>query len=776
VQNEMISVTKQDSLSRRAEFVIAAFALIALLLGQWWLSIAIHGATAYGLDGKMVVSVSIAAFKYGGWFQLTNISPIEGVGSQMLPMNVWANPSLWPFAVFDKEMATDVSTMVALGIFMTCCYIMARCFDLPVVPSAIGAQLCVLLFAPAVLISLMPPTFCSTLSNAVAFASQFVAFGLLARLEPGSRCRIVLVTAGIFATLFYSFYVDPLWASINVFGWAVAFAVVTLSPFRIKTILLRAGVLAFCGALFIITGVAGYLVTISQYTTRVQYPALVDRPRSFELVSALAESSNMQTFYLACAIGSLLGLLLLRGRPRVLAAAAVASLVAWFVYSTVYLLLLDSVWVPPIPRYIELSLWVLYVTGALAGYWGVLQFVTQQMLRVAGVVQKRYTGAQPSESVSDRLFGFAGLQSQPARGISIVIASIILAVVPAKAIDYALNHSSAYAEAYHLPWPKEPGLMKFLSENVSSQVGQTLRGSIANQVGDSYTSLNLWAAGMHTIDEYSQLVTPQAIYFIHMALKQNVTGTLNRFFPSGGSSWESFINVMQLLGARYYLSIAKVGDIPPLLVLPRETPVPKGAGWSTESGEWYIYEWPHPNVGNYSPTDVVTAQSAAQMMEKFNAPDFDPGRSVVLSTSLDETLAPAHDMRLSRIRGGFHISGRSEGTSLIVLPLQYSHCLQAADPAVRFVRADLLLTGMIFTHVVDTDITFGYGIFSPGCRRADLTDFKQLDMKIDLRMPHLKSGRTFVDWDGAVARFHEVGLALGLWTPPPPAAAPAPAS
>jgi hypothetical protein len=774
----MTSGAKQDSLSRRTEFVIAAFAVVALLLGQWWLSIAIHGANAYGLDGKMAVSVSTAAFQYGGWFQPTNISPIEGVGSQMLPMNVWANPSLWPFAVFDKEAATDVSALVALGIFMTCCYIMTRCFDLPVVPSAIGAQLCVLLFAPAVLISVMPSAFCSTPANAVAFAPQFVAFGLLARLEPGSRCRIVLVTAGIFATLLYSFYVEPLWASVNGFGWAVAFAVVTLSPFRIKTILLRASALAFCGALFIVTGVAGYLATISQYTMRVQYPALVDRPRSFELVSALAESPNMQTFYLACAIGSLLGLLLLRGRPRVLAAAAVASFVAWFVYSTVYLLMLDSVWMPPIPRYLEHSLWVLYVTGALAGYWGLLQLVTQQIQRVARAVQRQYAGTQPSEPVSDGLLGFAGLQSQPARGIPMVIASIILAVVPAKAIDYALNHSSAYAEAYHLPWPKEPELMKFLSENVSTQVGQTLRGSIANQV-NGYTSLNLWAAGMHTIDEYSQLVTPQAIYFIYMALKQNVAGTLNRFFPeaNANSSWEKFINVMQLLGARYYLSITafKMGDIPLLLMLPRETPVPKGAGWSTESGEWYIYEWPHPNVGNYSPTEVVTAQSAAQMMEKFNASDFDPRRSVVLSTSLDETLAPAYDMRLSRIRGGFHISGRSKGTSLIVLPLQYSHCLQAADPAVRFVRADLLLTGMIFTHAVDTDITFGYGIFSPGCRRADLIDFKQLDMKIDLRMPHLKGGRTFVDWDGAVARFLEVGRYLGLWTPAPPAAAPAPA-
>ena len=47
----------------------------------------------------------------------------------------------------------------------------------------------------------------------------------------------------------------------------------------------------------------------------------------------------------------------------------------------------------------------------------------------------------------------------------------------------------------------------------------------------------------------------------------------------------------------------------------------------------------------------------------------------------------------------------------------------------------------------------------PGLRSHVLGDG---DMKIDGRMPHLKGGRTFVDWDGAVSRFHEVGLALGL--------------
>jgi hypothetical protein len=40
------------------------------------------------------------------------------------------------------------------------------------------------------------------------------------------------------------------------------------------------------------------------------------------------------------------------------------------------------------------------------------------------------------------------------------------------------------------------------------------------------------------------------------------------------------------------------------------------------------------------------------------------------------------------------------------------------------------MTGVIFSGTVDTDISFDYGIFSPGCRRGDLADIKQLVLKI----------------------------------------------
>src|SRR5262249_13563406 len=132
-------------------------------------------------------------------------------------------------------------------------------------------------------------------------------------------------------------------------------------------------------------------------------------------------------------------------------------------------------------------------------------------------------------------------------------------------------------------------------------------------------------------------------------------------------------------------------------------------------------------------------------------------------------LVPAHDMRLTLIRGGLNVSGSSEGTSLVVLPQQFSHCLRARDTRVRLVRANLLMTGIIFSGNVDTDIVFEYGIFSPGCRRIDLAELRQL---IERRAP--KDQRIFVDWDGAIARLRDAGIAIGLLAQEPlPAPPPA---
>src|SRR5262249_27627949 len=169
--------------------------------------------------------------------------------------------------------------------------------------------------------------------------------------------------------------------------------------------------------------------------------------------------------------------------------------------------------------------------------------------------------------------------------------------------------------------------------------------------------------------------------------------------------------------------------------------LPQGAHHNVgPTSAWYIYELSHPNVGNYSPTQTCTAETGAAAAAIMVQPDFDFIRRVVLSNAIDESLVPARDMQMSLIRGGLHVSGHSDGTSLVVLPQQFSHCLRARDGSVRLVRANLMMTGMIFSGDVDTDIVFDYGLFTPRCRWVDISDIKKLKMQIDARPSFWYSG------------------------------------
>ena len=162
-----------------SELVLVAIGFAGLLAAEALLCAAILGTNYYGFDGKMAQATILAAFKFGAPFSINDLNPIEGVGSQLLPMNVWANPAYWPFALVDKELATDLSAIIALGIFAIACYLMARCFDVPMLPSILAAQSTIVLFAPAVLILHMPTVFCLTPGNAVVYAPHMVALGML---------------------------------------------------------------------------------------------------------------------------------------------------------------------------------------------------------------------------------------------------------------------------------------------------------------------------------------------------------------------------------------------------------------------------------------------------------------------------------------------------------------------------------------------------------------------------------------------------------------------
>src|SRR5262249_58498268 len=125
-------------------------------------------------------------------------------------------------------------------------------------PSAVAAQLSIMLCAPAAITLGFLVVFYSIPGLAVVYAPHLLAFGLLARLSP-KRQQVLLIGGALLMLLFYSLYCDPLWTMVSGLAWVVPFAVVTFTPLRRDTILVRCAVLGVCVAVLFLSGALDYV-------------------------------------------------------------------------------------------------------------------------------------------------------------------------------------------------------------------------------------------------------------------------------------------------------------------------------------------------------------------------------------------------------------------------------------------------------------------------------------------------------------------------------------
>jgi hypothetical protein len=114
-------------------------------------------------------------------------------------------------------------------------------------------------------------------------------------------------------------------------------------------------------------------------------------------------------------------------------------------------------------------------------------------------------------------------------------------------------------------------------------------------------------------------------------------------------------------------------------------------------------------------------------------PAFDFGKEVVLTDSLpDANWIPATKSRINVFRDHLELEAESDGRSILVLPVEYSHCLEfmlrsSASAPIEVRRANLEQTAIAFSRSVVGSIALHYGPFEhPDCRLADYRDAKVL--------------------------------------------------
>ena len=157
-----------------------------------------------------------------------------------------------------------------------------------------------------------------------------------------------------------------------------------------------------------------------------------------------------------------------------------------------------------------------------------------------------------------------------------------------------------------------------------------------------------------------------------------------------------------------------------------------------------LYELAEPNLGNYSPIEIATASDAKETLAVMKRLDFDGKRTVVTDADLHGSFTPARDASMTVIEGGLLIQATSDGDSILVLPVQYSHCWISEAQGkgnlpsdVTLFRANMMQLGVRFSGRLSAEIKYKFGPFwHSHCRRQDGWDAERLSMPAahDLRL------------------------------------------
>jgi len=138
------------------------------------------------------------------------------------------------------------------------------------------------------------------------------------------------------------------------------------------------------------------------------------------------------------------------------------------------------------------------------------------------------------------------------------------------------------------------------------------------------------------------------------------------------------LGYLRSLGIRYlltdYLESAWVtgngaGGQPGLRLI-QSLPIPQ------TTSSLHVCELTDPNLGSYSPTRVRLVSTAQESLDLLQEPGFDFHSEALVTELLPETLVPASSVHLTMHAGHVRIEASSSDTSLLLLPLQYSHCLE----------------------------------------------------------------------------------------------------
>ena len=472
-----------------------------------------------------------------------------------------------------------------------------------------------------------------------------------------------------------------------------------------------------------VSGVLTFLYGLYRYTAAYVFKAeFLNQRQTWYDVSIVFQNDPWgivgQLLWIGAIGGGIVSIAAGRGLQRTVAVAMLFTmgLLVSFGALTVYV----DFWQGPVPLYVEFLLWPFYVVYTVC----FLRFLLERLIRWAGHVMDRHAP----------IWRFS-----PPHGWT-VPSALVIAGLPWVILSLTAGKTIAKERDYPYP-PKitpiveivknEVGLVPhaLFQGRVATLTGQSIQkpinwidlhifdASLVKQYGNDHRTVGFWFFDIPTLFEYNQFMTPP----YYLVMRTFMTNDGDRQMRNIMALRKPDLRLLRALGVRFVVT-----DVPKPGVRLR---MRMGDG-----GEpvLYLYELDQVNLGNYSPTNVIRISSAHEALAMMAMKDFDAAKAVVTDETLPADLVSATSSRVSVEKSGLRLTATSRGTSVLVLPFEFSHCLElesgeqgAVSP--RLFRANLLQAGVLFTGQLEATLAFFTGPFRhAGCRIEDIRDVERL--------------------------------------------------
>lgn len=711
------------------------------------------------------------AHTYTEWarpFSVTVLNPYQGMGSMLIPMNSYFNPGGW---IFQINLGLPIKFIVSMIVYFlevtVSSFILGRALGFSKSLSFTAALwLVILLFPPFNFLFGLPgilatsPQWANTLSLCNLILVLFILVGDHAWAKRGFvyDCLInsVLVTGMVILSLL-CLLVAPFYNAATMAAVVIICAAVFLSSADFTQAIWRVGVGISSLAMFRALGMFQFFTAAKSFSAKfgnggsneVMLPHI-------NLPITLSWSAWTSTLEWFCAAAVMCGRLMFPGSltnsywlQAVIIAGAVAvalrmprplsRIAGWFAFFWVGLLLfwlgaglgvVTNLIIAPIYFVVAmLPLWALFSVFAV---WELIDFLAARVTFVVPQTSSPYK-AQELRFILPVAIGACSLIGAGGYGAFLTAHAPVITyyknrgafdvrksdlIIDRLRQEIAIRPGDPFRGSVATIWGAKNGSIRRvlgLSETKPLSPGQFEKfiSKVGATTGNDHDLFDLWWFDIPTMSEYAQGVSRQFMFYV------------TNFLSDPGDPIEvdiaiprrANIDVLAAMGVRFIIIDRTLSDSRVTLLIEE----------SIGDAQLLLYEISQPNLGSYSPVEVEVNSGINELRRRIDANPAILTTTAFVQEPIAGSFTPARNAQMFFEKGGVRVVASSDGASMLLLPLQFSHCLRASGPAVRIWRANLMFTLVQFVGEIDARLHWKFNFWrNSKCRMEDVDDMRQL--------------------------------------------------